>query len=180
MFQASAWTHETKATHHPYHTSLIFKLQQIQRQHGYLPEEELEKMSKEAAVPLVDLYSLATFYKSFNLSKPGKHHVCVCSGTACHVRGSQRVFEEITAQVGLDGQEGTTPDGLYTVKKVNCLGACASAPLVTVDGNYHGQVTPKKAQEVVSQVDPAGNPAGNPARDKEGESVEKVEAGLSR
>lgn len=141
---------ERKLGDGPYHVSLITLLQNIQQEHGYLPEEAMKTLSAEKKIPLIDLYTLVTFYKSFNLNPPGKHKVTVCTGTACHVRGSLKVVEELSNLLQLDPRGGTTPDGSYTLEKVNCLGACALAPLVTVDGEYHGKVTPSSAREIIN------------------------------
>ncbi len=123
--------------------SMIFLLQQIQEKHNYLPEDVLRKVAVERDVPLIDIYSLATFYKSFSLTPRGKHKVTVCTGTACHVHGAQKVEEEISRILGVE-PGSTTRDGEYSLESVNCLGACALAPLVTIDGDYHGNMTPAK------------------------------------
>ena len=141
---------EPAAPRGPYRTSLITLLQEIQKKHGYLPEDELKSLSRETNVSLMELYRLATFYHSFKLDPPAKHKVTVCTGTACHVRGSLQVMQELSSWLGLGSRGGRTSDGEYALEKVNCLGACALAPLVTVDGDYYGNVTPKKAREMLA------------------------------
>ena len=123
-------------------------LQDINNEFRYLPEEALKRVSEKLAVPLSRLFSLATFYKSFNLSPRGKHEIHVCMGTACHVRGSGRLLDRLAQKLGIEPGE-TTPDGEYTLETVNWLGACALGPLVTIDGNYHGKLTLNKADKLL-------------------------------
>jgi len=131
----------------PNGVSVITLLQAIQEKYNYLPEKVLKRAAKEMDIPLIDLYSVATFYKSFSLVPRGKHEVVTCSGTACHVRGSEKVTEEITRTLGVD-KDSTSKDGEYSLKCVNCVGACALAPLVIVDGQYHGHMTPLKVHRL--------------------------------
>jgi NADH-quinone oxidoreductase subunit E len=125
-------------------TAVIGLLQDVHRLYGYLPEEALGLVSRRLDVPLSRLYSLATFYSSFRLTPTGRHRVCVCVGTACHVKGAARIVESLERDLGVRPGE-TTADGEFTVETVNCLGACALAPLVVVDEDYHGRMDPKKA-----------------------------------
>ena len=128
--------------------AVIGLLQDIARQYGYLPEEALEEVSAAMGVPLSRLYSLAKFYSSFRLTPMGKHRVCVCVGTACHVKGAAKIVDAIERDLGVKPGE-TTADGEFTVETVACLGACALAPLVVVDEEYHGKMDPKKASKLV-------------------------------
>ena len=125
-------------------TAVIGLLQDVHTLYGYLPEEALERVSGRLGVPLSRLYSMATFYSSFRLTPRGRHRVCVCVGTACHVKGAARIVEGLERDLGVHPGE-TTADGEFTVETVNCLGACALAPLVIVDEEYHGRMDPKKA-----------------------------------
>ncbi len=129
--------------------TVIGLLQDIHEAYGFLPEEILNQVSTEIEVPLSTLYSLATFYSSFRLEPMGKHHICTCVGTACHVKGAPFVVETLERELGIKAGE-TTPDGEYTFDTVNCLGACALAPLVVVDGEYHGRMDQKKAQKLLN------------------------------
>jgi len=131
----------------PNGSSVVSLLQEVQEKYNYLPEEILREIAKERDIPLIDIYSVATFYKAFSLAPKGKHKIVTCSGTACHVRGSEKVAREISRVLGIEPGY-TTKDGLYSLENVNCLGACALAPLVVVDGKYHGNVTPAKALEL--------------------------------
>ena len=130
--------------------SLIGLLQDLTGEFGYLPEEMLREVSRELEVPLSQLYSLATFYSTFRLEPIGKHHVCVCVGTACHVRGASMVVEAIERNLDIKAGE-TTKDMLFTMETVNCLGACALGPLIVADGEYHGKMDQKKALQLLDK-----------------------------
>jgi NADH-quinone oxidoreductase subunit E len=130
--------------------SVIGLLQDISEEYRYLPEEALQRVSDETGVPLSRLYGLATFYTSFRLEPMGKHHVCVCVGTACHVNGAEKIAECVCRELGVE-PGGTTEDQEFTVETVNCLGACALGPLVTVNGEYHSKVDQAKAKKLLKQ-----------------------------
>lgn len=123
--------------------ALIPILQDIQAKNRWLPPETLRYVSTKLEIPLIDVYSLATFYKSFSLKPRGRHVITACCGTACHVRGGPKVLQEIENQLHI-GVEETTPDKEFTLETVRCLGACALGPLVVVDGKYHGQMNSKR------------------------------------
>lgn len=131
-------------------SSMVAILQQIQEQHNYLPEDLLKEVSQKTGVPLIEIYRVATFYKSFSLTPKGRHKVVACSGTACHLRGSERITSEISRLLGVQPGD-TTADGIYTLEKVNCLGACALAPLLVIDGRYHANLTPGGAAKIISR-----------------------------
>ena len=131
--------------------SLVMLLQETQQRYGYLPREVLKAISREIGVPLARLYGLATFYRSFSLTPRGKHEVCVCTGTACHVRGAKGVVEQLQRKLQVD-PGGTTPDGQFTLVSVNCVGACAMGPIVILDGRYHGKMTPDKVDLLVKKT----------------------------
>ncbi|TFG63705.1 MAG: NAD(P)H-dependent oxidoreductase subunit E [Spirochaetales bacterium] len=128
--------------------SVIGLLQDIHEAYGYLPEEVLGTVSSEIDVPLTTLYGLATFYNSFRLEPMGKHHICACVGTACHVKGAPFVVDTIERELKIKAG-GTTEDKKYTFDTVNCLGACALAPLVVIDGEYHGKTDQKKVGKLL-------------------------------
>ena len=141
---------------------LIQVLQDLQREFGYLPEDGLRYVANELAVPLNRVYHVATFYKSFSLEPRGKHLVSVCRGTACHVRGAERLVETIQRELGIqDGQ--TTTDQLFTLECVNCLGACALAPVVVIDAVYYEKVTPDRLRGILKEYRD-----GNGAKGEEG------------
>jgi len=131
-------------------SSIIGLLQDVQQAFRFLPEEVLEQIKDQLDVPLSKLYGLATFYSSFRLDPIGKHHVCVCVGTACHVNGATRVAEAIERQLDIRAGE-TTADGEFTLETVNCLGACALGPLVVVDGEYHSKLDQKNVPKLIKK-----------------------------
>jgi NADH:ubiquinone oxidoreductase subunit E len=130
---------------------LIAILGEIQLQLGCLPEEALRAVSEKTGRSLVDVYGIATFYRSFSLKPRGKHHLCVCLGTACHVRGAPRIAEEFQRQLGIRPGE-TTPDGEFSLETVNCLGACALGPMVVIDGRYFSKVRESKVRQLLDQA----------------------------
>ena len=123
--------------------SIIAILQDIQEEFSYLPPPALRMISKELAVPLSRVLSLATFYKAFSLKPKGRHPIHVCLGTACHVRGAQLVFEKLERDLGLKSGE-TSADGEFSLDAVRCVGCCGLAPVVMVGEDVHGKVTSTK------------------------------------
>jgi NADH:ubiquinone oxidoreductase subunit E len=122
---------------------LIEVLQDIQEDHGYISQEAATAVSHALGVPLIEVYRAAKFYKALSLEPRGKHVITLCMGTACHVRGSHVLFDQLNSQLGMDNG-GTTKDGLFTVERVNCLGACAIGPVTVLDGEYHHHMTSAK------------------------------------
>lgn len=131
-------------------TALISILQDIQEEFSYLPTEALKLVAKKLSLKLIDVYSVATFYKSFRLSPVGKHCITVCTGTACHVRSTTKIVDEIQSQLAI-APPNTTEDKKFTFNTVNCLGACAIGPVMVVDGKYYGSMTPLKVREVLKK-----------------------------
>jgi NADH-quinone oxidoreductase subunit E len=131
-------------------SQLISILQDIQAEYHYLPREALEQVSGALGIPLTQVYGVATFFRSFSLAPRGKHTVHVCTGTACHVRGSLRVLEEMERELGVTRGK-TTPDQKFTLETVNCVGACALGPIAVVDGEYNGQMRPDKVKSVLKK-----------------------------
>lgn len=132
-------------------SSVIAVLQDVQEEYGYLPREALTYISDRLGVPLSQVYSLATFFRAFSLKPKGRHRIVVCMGTACHVRGSPRVLEEVCRILKVEPGE-TTDDLMFTVETVNCVGACALGPIVIVDGKYHGHMTPTKVRTLLKRL----------------------------
>jgi NADH-quinone oxidoreductase subunit E len=131
--------------------SLINALEEIQERFRYLPPEALILASERLGVPLSQAYSVATFYNAFSLKPKGKHCLNVCMGTACHVRGSVQVLDRLETKLGIRNG-GTTRDHLFTLETVNCLGACALGPIVVTDGEYSGQMTPQKTDQLLKSI----------------------------
>jgi NADH:ubiquinone oxidoreductase subunit E len=136
---------------HGYEGSKIIQvLTDIQAQYNYLPRENLEYVSRQMKVPLGKVYSIATFYAAFSLTPRGEHMITVCSGTACFVRGVSDVLKRIEDRLGIKAGF-TTEDNMFTLETVNCLGACALAPIVVVDGEYYGQTTVQKVDAILDK-----------------------------
>ena len=115
-------------------------MQDMQRKYNYVPREGLEALADYLQCPLSSLYSMATFYKALSLEPKGKHIIKLCDGTACHVRGSVPLISGIERVLGIKPGE-TTGDGEFSLELVNCLGACALAPIIVVDEKFYGKVT---------------------------------------
>ena len=130
---------------------LISVLGEIQSQYGYLPEDALRVVADETGNSLVDVYGVATFYRSFRLQPRGKHLICVCLGTACHVRGAPIVVEEFERRLAIQPGQ-TTPDREFTLETVNCLGACALGPIVVADGCYFPGVRTQDVGQILEKA----------------------------
>ena len=132
--------------------SLIQVLLEIQSENRWLPKEVLEKVSKKLKVPLNRIQHIATFYKAFSLLPKGRHEIHICMGTACHIRGAPRVLDTVQNLVGIKPGE-TDLDFKFSLETLNCLGCCALGPVTVIDGEYHGQMTPAKAEDVLKNYD---------------------------
>ncbi|MEJ2324082.1 MAG: NAD(P)H-dependent oxidoreductase subunit E [Nitrospirota bacterium] len=130
---------------------LIHAFHQIQKEHNYLPEEELKKLSRTLDVPLTDVYSTATFYKQFYFKPRGRNVVSVCTGTACHVRGAGEILADFKTAFGVDEGE-TTGDMSLTLETVGCVGCCGLAPVVTVNEEVVGEVDGEKFNELANRI----------------------------
>lgn len=130
---------------------LIYAFQQIQKDHNYLPEDRLTELSKKLDVPLADVYSAASFYKHFYFEPRGKNIVSVCTGTACHVRGASKVLDKLEDEFGIKHGQ-TTPDLSLTLETVGCVGCCGLAPVVTVNEEVVGDISPKKVNDIIDMV----------------------------
>jgi NADH-quinone oxidoreductase subunit E len=129
---------------------LIPILQEIQAEFGYLPEEAMVKVAEFARVAESNVFGVASFYAQFRFTPIGKNQVKVCRGTACHVRGAPQILDEVKRQ--LDIEEGeTTPDLEYSLETVACIGCCALAPCIAINGEVRAKMTPKKVKEVFAK-----------------------------
>ncbi|MHC4777020.1 MAG: NADH-quinone oxidoreductase subunit NuoE family protein [Planctomycetota bacterium] len=128
--------------------TLIEVMQDVQREYRFLPEEALEKVAKTLSVPVSKVYSAATFYAAFSLTPKGEKIVRLCKGTACHVRGAGTLEEEIAVALNI-GPGETTEDMKYSFETVNCLGACAMAPVAVIDDKVHGGVKPGEMKKLL-------------------------------
>jgi NADH-quinone oxidoreductase subunit E len=143
--------------------AVIQILQDVQERFRWLSPEILEDVAAELGLPLAHVYSVATFYKSFSLEPRGRHICTICMGTACHVRGGAAVLEHFERKLGIRAGE-TSPDREVSLERVNCLGACALAPLAVVDGRYYGQMSEARADEILRPV--LDGPRSRPSRKK--------------
>jgi NADH-quinone oxidoreductase subunit E len=129
---------------------LICILQDIQNVFEYLPRKALTHVSEKLDIPLIQVYGVATFFKAFSLMPRGGHTCTVCLGTACHVRGAEKVLDKVKRSLDIDVGE-TTKDMQFTLKTVNCLGACALGPMMVVDEEYHGHMAQNKVDEILKK-----------------------------
>ena len=130
---------------------LIEVLQDVQENYGYISEKAMQTVSQDLGVPLMEVYRVASFYKAFRLKPPGKNILTMCMGTACHVRGARLLLDQAAGQLGVKSGE-VTPDGLFSVEHVNCLGACALGPIVSENGSYHHHMTPGKLRKLIDTL----------------------------
>jgi NADH-quinone oxidoreductase subunit E len=130
--------------------ALITILQEIQKVYSYLPEEALNRLSREASIPMSRIYAVSTFYAQFYLNPRGRQTVRVCRGTACHVRGGSLILEAVERELGIKDGE-TTLDLEYSLETVACIGACALAPAMVVNDNTYGKMTPSEVAKFVGR-----------------------------
>ena len=130
--------------------SLVMILQDIQDVYNYLPQPALLHASQRLGVSAAQLYNVATFYSTFSLTERGRHVIRVCDGTACHLRGSTNIREEISRRLGI-GVGETTADEEFTLETVACLGACALAPVMTIGSKYYGKLTADKIEAILDR-----------------------------
>jgi NADH-quinone oxidoreductase subunit E len=130
---------------------LIEVLHDIQKSYGYISKEAMQIVSQGLGVPLIEVYRIASFYKAFRLKPSGKNVLTMCMGTACHVRGARLLLDQATGKLGVKPGE-VTPDGLFSIEHVNCLGACALGPIVTENGSYHNHMTPAKLRKLIENL----------------------------
>lgn len=131
-------------------SSMIAVLQDLQEELRYLPREVLDRVAVTLGTPRTQVYHVATFYKAFSLKPRGKHTISICRGTACHVKGVEKIADMLRALLEVEEGE-TTGDGLFTVQSVRCLGCCSLAPAIMIDREVYGQVTPARLGKIVKQ-----------------------------
>lgn len=128
---------------------LIPVLQKAQEICGYLPREAMDYIAKALRIPPVRVYGVATFYAQFSFKPRGKHTILSCQGTACHVRGGDKILEDMKKELGI--QEGdTTEDGRFTLEKVYCIGCCSLSPAIIIDSTAYGKLTTQKVKEILA------------------------------
>ncbi len=134
--------------HHGEPSSLIQVLLEIQAEKHWLPREALERVAERLQVPMTRIQHIATFYKAFSLVPKGRHEIHICVGTACHVRGAQRVLDTVQDLTGIHPGESDL-DLKFSLQTVNCLGCCALGPVMEIDGKTHGKMAPAEAANVL-------------------------------
>ena len=132
--------------------SLIAILQTAQEHYRYLPKEIFPYLAKKLSLSEAKIFGVATFYENFSLEQKGKYIIKVCDGTACHVRHSIPVLEALRKELGLSETKKTTDDMLFTVETVACLGACSSAPAITLNGEIYPTMTPESAVALLNSI----------------------------
>ncbi|MDD4859469.1 MAG: NAD(P)H-dependent oxidoreductase subunit E [Dehalococcoidales bacterium] len=130
---------------------LIEVLQDIQQNSNYISEKSMQAVSQSLGVPVMEVYRVASFYKAFRLKPTGKIVLTMCMGTACHVRSSRLLLDQAIGQLGIQPGE-ITPDGLFSIEYVNCLGACALGPIVKENEVYHHHMTPGKLRKLIESI----------------------------
>jgi NADH-quinone oxidoreductase subunit E len=130
----------------------IALLQDVQKHYGYLPRPVLELISERLELPYAQLFAIATFYRAFSLEPRGRHLINVCTGTTCHVRGASLLLDALERECGCRAGQ-TTTDGRFTIETVNCVGACALAPVIVIDEEAHGRLTQAKLKKVLDQYE---------------------------
>lgn len=129
---------------------LIHILHSVQEEYGYIPQEAIFRISRHLKITESEIFGVLTFYKSFSLEPRGKNFITVCLGTACHVRGGVQIVEEIERKLNTKVGE-TTPDRLFSLETVNCLGCCAIGPVVVVNDKYYSQVSITKVNDILKE-----------------------------
>ena len=129
---------------------LMIVLTDVQKEYGYIPLEVQEVISAELNIPVSDIYGVVTFYSFFTMERKGKYVINVCLGTACFVRGADKILKEFEARLGIKNGE-TTADGKFTLSSLRCVGACGLAPVVQVNGKTYGNATIETVKEIIEE-----------------------------
>ncbi|OLS22678.1 MAG: NADP-reducing hydrogenase subunit HndA [Candidatus Heimdallarchaeota archaeon LC_3] len=132
-------------------TALISMLNDIQKKYKYLPMEALEQVSKKLHVSLAKIYGIITFYSHYKLNKPGKVNIKICHGTACYVKNAEMITNALKFDYDIIPNK-TTEDGLFSLEHVSCIGACALAPTLEINGEIHGEMDTKKIRKIINKI----------------------------
>lgn len=131
-------------------SNLIQILNEVQESYGYISENSQKQIAEYLNMPMADIYGVITFYSRFSLKPKGKYNVAVCLGTACFVKGSEKILDKVKDILKIDvGQ--TTPDGKFSIEATRCIGACGLAPVFTINGEVHGKATPEMVEQVLKK-----------------------------
>ena len=131
--------------------NLISMLEEIQEKFGYIPKEAQKELSEYLNIPMAEIYGVITFYSRFTLEPKGKYSISICLGTACFVKGSQKIMDRLKERLKIEPGQ-TTKDGLFSIDETRCVGACGLAPVFTVNGEVHGRATVKMLDEVIDKI----------------------------
>ena len=135
----------------PEKDNLIQMLNEVQEHYGYVPMHVQKELSEFLKIPMAEIYGVVTFYSRFSLEPQGKYKISVCLGTACFVKGSQKIMDRLTDRLKI-GPGETTKDGLFTIEQTRCVGACGLAPVFTVNGEVYGKASVQKLDEVLDKL----------------------------
>lgn len=135
----------------PIKDNLIQMLNEIQEHYGYVPMEVQKELSEFLSIPMAEIYGVVTFYSRFSLKPKGKYNISVCMGTACYVKGSQKIMDRLLERLQIKQGE-TTEDGMFSIEETRCVGACGLAPVFTVNGEVYGKATVQKLEQVLDEL----------------------------
>ena len=135
--------------------NLIMILHRVQHEFTYIPREAAERLARDLAIPLAKIYGVMTFYHYFKTTKPGKHRLSICMGTACYLKGGQQLVEEAESILGIKGSE-VTPDGLFSIDAVRCVGCCGLAPVLMVGDEVYGKLAKEQVAEIIAKYQVEG------------------------
>ncbi len=135
----------------PEKDNLIQMLNEIQEHYGYVPMHVQKELSEYLKIPMAEIYGVVTFYSRFSLEPQGKYKISVCLGTACFVKGSQKIMDRLTDRLKIEPGQ-TTKDGLFTIEQTRCVGACGLAPVFTVNGEVYGKASVQKLDQVLDEL----------------------------
>ena len=145
------YLNELFSQYKPVKDNLIQMLNEIQEHFGYVPEEAQKALSEFLGLPMAEIYGVVTFYSRFSLKPKGKYAIYVCMGTACFVKGSQKIMDRLLERLKIEVGE-TTPDGKFTIEETRCVGACGLAPVFTVNGEVYGKATVQMLDQVLDKL----------------------------
>jgi NADH:ubiquinone oxidoreductase subunit E len=149
IIEIKKYIEETKGMEHA-ESYLIAVLHKVQGMFGYLDKEVMDFVAEEMNIPTAHIWGVATFYHYFNLEPIGKHVVSICMGTACYVKGGDKILDTLKSELGISTGE-TTEDGIFTLQEARCLGACGIAPVIMVDDKIYGELDSKKTIDVINR-----------------------------
>ena len=132
-------------------SQLIQILNEIQNKHGYITPDSQKALSEYLDIPMAEIYGVITFYSRFTTKPKGKYNIAVCLGTACYVKGSQKIMDRLKERLKIEPGE-TTPDGMFSIEETRCVGACGLAPVFTVNGEVYGKATVQKLDQVLDEL----------------------------